>query len=178
MRRNTSEHIGRTQTAWNTPRDDTLLVASMDQWTAGITHAHTLTAWAQSADGVVEDTGSVDNRVTATAISQSDDAGAQPLQVVRDTGIGSQLTPTGSQSSASGVDEGSSHTNGLSQVIECDYRSGLHQGNIVGESVGVVRSMVDDASRIVSDTTAVQQVSSNNDTGVGQSASNGAVSSR
>jgi hypothetical protein len=85
VRRHTGEHIWEALGASNTPRDGTNHVATSDQWTTRVSHAHTLSGLTEGTDGIVEHEVGIASGVTGTAVSVGQGGGLKPLQVVGGT---------------------------------------------------------------------------------------------
>jgi hypothetical protein len=85
VRRHTGKHIWEASGAGNTPRNGTNHVATSDQWTARVSHAHALAGLTEGTDGVVEHGVGITSGVTSTAISVGQGGGLKPLQVVGGT---------------------------------------------------------------------------------------------
>lgn len=89
----------------------------------------------------------------------------------------SKLTPAGSDGSTTG-DEVRSEGDRLHGGSVRDEGGGLHQRHIVGQRVGVVARMVDDAGSAVRNAATVQEDSTDHRDGVGGGTADRAVSSR
>lgn len=87
MRRDAGIHVWETSAARNTPRDSSNQNASTYEWTTGVSHAGTMSLTEESANGVIEDAGSVGDAVTGTAVSQSQSIGDNELQMAGNAGV-------------------------------------------------------------------------------------------
>lgn len=73
--------IGEATSASNDPGHGSDDVSSSHNWATRVSHAHTLSALGEGADGVVEHVVGVVGGVTAAAIGQGQGAGVQEHQV-------------------------------------------------------------------------------------------------
>lgn len=136
--------------------------STSNQRTTRITHAHTSTSSKESTNSVIKDTCSIGSRMTIATISISQSGFSQELKICSSRSRMWGLSPTRSSWWDTATNEGRSKGDGLNQAGKSDCWGCVDHWNVIGECVGVVWRMVDNARGGVSNTAWCTMVGSNN----------------